>query len=246
MAAPPESRADLAALAADAALSLEGEAPQTILTWALEKFGDDFCVSASMSDAVVVDMASRIYPGVNVVFLDTGYHFPETLETAERVAAKYPITLHRILPKQTVEEQDEVFGPQLHDRDPDACCNLRKVEPLRRSLEPYAAWASGIRRDETPNRAAIGVVQWDSNRHMVKVNPLAAWTQELVDAYIIENDVVVNDLIYQGYPSIGCAPCTRKVMPGEDPRSGRWAGRGKTECGLHISPDGTVSRANPS
>jgi phosphoadenosine phosphosulfate reductase len=245
MAAAADRQDALAALAAEAGARLELAAPQDILSWALETFGDQFCITSSMADAVVIDMASRIRPGVPVIFLETGYHFPETLRTRDRVARKYPVVVHSIDPKQTIAQQDALFGPKLHDRDPDACCNLRKVEPLRRSLEPYAAWASGIRRDETASRRSIGVVEWDANRSMVKVNPLARWTQGDVDAYVAEHDVVVNPLVSQGYPSIGCAPCTRRVAPGESPRSGRWAGSGKTECGLHLNADGRlVRRAN--
>ena len=245
MAVPADRQGALAAVAAEAGARLELAAPQDILSWALETFGDQFCITASMADAVVIDMASRIRPGVPVIFLETGYHFPETLRTRDQVARKYPVVVHSVVPKQTIAQQDALFGPKLHDRDPDACCNLRKVEPLRRSLAPYAAWASGIRRDETASRRSIGVVEWDTNRAMVKVNPLARWTQEDVDAYVDEHDVVVNPLLSQGYPSIGCAPCTRKVAPGESPRSGRWAGSGKTECGLHLNADGRlVRRAN--
>lgn len=152
--------------------------------------------------------------------------------------------MYTILPKQTVAEQDLLFGSHLHDRDPDACCNLRKVEPLRRSLDPYVAWASGIRRDETQSRRRVGVVEWDANRAMVKVNPLATWTQQHVNEYVAAHDVVVNPLVSQGYPSIGCAPCTRRVGPGEDPRSGRWVGSDKTECGMHVDAGGNPSRGS--
>ena len=234
MSVPAEDLDRLRALALDAGERLEGQPPETILAWAAENFGDDFCIASSMGDAVLIDIASRVHPGVNVVFLDTGYHFGETMDTAERVAKRYPVTLHSILPRQTVEEQDATFGPQLHDRDPDACCSLRKVEPLRRALSEYHAWASGIRRDESESRADAKVVDWDTKRSMVKVNPLACWTQAQVDEYMITNDVEVNPLVYDGYPSIGCAPCTHRVVPGEDPRSGRWSGTRKTECGLHL------------
>jgi phosphoadenosine phosphosulfate reductase len=205
-----------------------------IIQWAVDNFSPHLCLAASMQDAVLIDLATRVDPGIEVVFIDTGYHFPETLETRDRVAKRYQVQVHTILPRQTVAEQDAMFGPKLHDRDPDACCSLRKVEPLRRALGEYAAWASGIRRDETALRRKIGVVEWDRKRSMVKVNPLACWTQAQVDEYIIANDVEVNPLVYDGYPSIGCAPCTRRVLPGEDPRSGRWAQSPKTECGLHL------------
>jgi phosphoadenosine phosphosulfate reductase len=222
------------ALAVEAGERFEGAPADEILDWAISTFGDGFCIAASMSDALLIDLASRIAPGVNVVFLDTGYHFAQTLETRDRVAKRYPIALHTIMPKQSVAEQDRTFGPQLHDRDPDACCSLRKVEPLRRTLHGYVAWASGIRRDETDSRRDARVVEWDRKRAMVKVNPIACWTQQQCDDYVIANDVEVNELVYQGYPSIGCAPCTRQVLPGEDPRSGRWGNKGKTECGLHL------------
>jgi phosphoadenosine phosphosulfate reductase len=221
-------------VAVEAGRRFEGAPPEDVIQWAAETFGDGLCIAASMADALLIDIASRVAPGVNVIFLDTGYHFPETLETRDRVDKRYQVRLHTILPRQTVAEQDATFGPRLHDRDPDACCSLRKVEPLRRALEGYQAWASGIRRDETDSRRNAGVVEWDQKRSMVKVNPLACWTQQQADEYIIANDVEVNPLVYDGYPSIGCAPCTRRVLPGEDPRSGRWANNHKIECGLHV------------
>ena len=233
MSVPPNDAARFEALARDAGRRLEGEDPKVVLSWVADTFGDQWCVAASMADALLIDMASAVYPGVNVVFLDTGYHFAETLATRDRVVARYPITLHSIQPRQTVEQQDATFGERLHDRDPDACCSLRKVEPLRRTLDGYHAWASGIRRDETAARRGAGVVEWDRKRSMVKVNPLAAWTQEQVDQYVMANDVEVNPLVYDGFPSIGCAPCTRRVLEGDDTRSGRWAGS-KNECGIHM------------
>jgi phosphoadenosine phosphosulfate reductase len=221
-------------IAVDAANRFEGAPPEAVISWAVRTFGDGFCIAASMADAVLIDIASRVADDVAVIFLDTGYHFPETLETRDRVAKRYAVRLHTILPRQTVAEQDATFGPRLHDRDPDACCSLRKVEPLARALGGYQAWASGIRRDEAATRRSVGVVEWDRKRSMVKVNPLACWTQQQVDEYILANDVEVNPLIYDGYPSIGCAPCTQRVRPGEDPRSGRWANVRKIECGLHL------------
>lgn len=220
-------------MAIEAGRTLEDADARDILAWALGEFGSEFCIAASMADAVVIDIASRITDGVAVLFLDTGYHFAGTIGTRDRVASRYPVALQTLLPKQTVAEQNSLFGERLHDRDPDACCTLRKAEPLRRGLEPFAAWASGIRRDETTTRRRIGVVEWDATREIVKVNPLAAWTQQMVDEYVAERDVVVNPLLNQGYPSIGCAPCTRPVGTGDDPRSGRWVGSGKVECGLH-------------
>ncbi len=233
MAVSPHEAARVEALATEAGERLEGESPKVILSWVADTFGDRWCVAASMADALLIDMASAVYPGVNVVFLDTGYHFAETLATRDRIAQRYPITLHSVEPRQTVAQQDAMFGPKLHDRDPDACCSLRKVEPLRRTLDGYDAWASGIRREETPSRRSARVIEWDRKRAMVKVNPLAAWTQEQVDEYVMANDVEVNPLVYDGFPSIGCAPCTRRVLQGEDARSGRWTGT-KNECGIHL------------
>jgi phosphoadenosine phosphosulfate reductase len=234
MSVPADKVAFYRSTAVDAGHRLEGAPPEAVIRWAVDTFGESICIAASMADAVLIDIASQVAPDVNVVFLDTGYHFPETLETRDRVEKRYPIRLHTILPRQTVEEQDATFGPKLHDRDPDACCSLRKVEPLARTLDGYLAWASGIRRDEAATRRNVGVVEWDRKRSMVKVNPLACWTQQQVDEYVIANDVEVNPLIYDGYPSIGCAPCTRRVLPGADPRSGRWADNRKNECGLHL------------
>ena len=226
-------------LAAAADARFEGiadpvEQALAVLRWAGETFGDDFAVTSSMADGLLAHLASRAVPGVHVVFLDTGYHFAETIGTRDWISSVLPITLVNVTPPQTVAEQDAEHGPALHDRDPDLCCSLRKVQPLARALAGYVAWGSGVRRDEAATRAGTRVVDWDAKRGMVKVNPLAAWTQNDVDAYIAEHQVPVNPLQEIGYASIGCAPCTRPVAPGEDPRAGRWAGRGKTECGLHV------------
>jgi phosphoadenosine phosphosulfate reductase len=233
--APAVDRLRSVALAAGAAL--EGAHPAEVLRWAVGEFGAKFCIASSMGDAVLATLAADAVgpdgPRVDVVFLDTGYHFAETIGTRDAVAATLPVNVLTILPRRTVAEQDAEYGPRLHDRDPDRCCAMRKVEPLARALAPYDAWASGIRRDEATTRRDIGVVEWDDKRGMVKVNPLAAWTQSDVDAYIEARGVLVNPLVYDGYPSIGCAPCTRRVGAGEDARAGRWAGTGKTECGLH-------------
>ena len=225
-------------LAAEADARFEGiadpvEQALAVLQWAGEQFGEQFAITSSMADGLLSHLASRVIPGVNVVFLDTGYHFAETIGTRDWISSVLPITLVNVTPPQTVAEQDLSFGPKLHDRDPDLCCELRKVKPLAEALAGFEAWGSGVRRDESPTRAATKLVDWDAKRGMVKVNPMAAWTQDVVDAYIAEHQIPVNPLFEIGYGSIGCAPCTRPVAPGEDPRAGRWAGRGKTECGLH-------------
>jgi phosphoadenosine phosphosulfate reductase len=225
---------DLKTIAAEAAQRLEEATPQEILRWAAETFGDRFCVTSSMGDGVLPSLAASVAPGVHVVFLDTGYHFPETIGTRDAVAQVYDVQVRTVLPLLTVTQQDAEHGPELWRRDPDACCAMRKVEPLQRALQDVDAYASGIRRDESPTRATTPVVEYDTKRGKIKVNPLARWTQDDVDAYVEANGILVNPLQYDGYPSIGCAPCTRRVAPGEDARSGRWADSSKTECGLHV------------
>jgi phosphoadenosine phosphosulfate reductase len=205
-----------------------------VLRWAGDTFGDDFAITSSMSDGLLAHLAGRAVPGVRVVFLDTGYHFAETLGTRDWIASVLPVTIVDVRPELTVAEQDVEYGPALHDRDPDRCCDMRKVQPLARTLAGYSAWGSGVRRDESPTRTNTKLIDWDAKRGMIKVNPLAAWTQDDVDAYIERYQIPVNPLVELGYASIGCAPCTRPVAPGEDARAGRWAGRGKTECGIHL------------
>jgi phosphoadenosine phosphosulfate reductase len=225
---------DLETVAEQANVRLADASAYEILAWARETFGDKLVVTASMADGALPYLAAQAAPGVDVLFLDTGYHFVETIGTRDAVAATLPINLINATPKQTVAEQDARYGKDLFARDPDKCCALRKVEPLNRVLAGYDAWVTGIRREEAPTRAGTQVVEYDAKRDMVKLNPIAPWTQTDLDDYIEANNILVNPLVYDGYPSIGCAPCTRRVAPGEDPRSGRWAGRGKTECGLHV------------
>jgi phosphoadenosine phosphosulfate reductase len=224
---------DLEALTRRAGDDLEGAQPLDILSWAVEHFGSSWCVASSMADAVLPHLAARALPGVEIVFLDTGYHFAETIGTRDAVAATMPVTMKTITPMQTVAEQDASHGPRLFARDPDLCCALRKVAPLEAALKPYRAWASGLRRDEAATRRHVRVVEWDAKRGMVKLNPIAAWTQDDVDAYIAEHGVLVNPLLDDGYGSVGCAPCTRRIAEGEDARAGRWTGTGKVECGIH-------------
>ncbi|WP_084260886.1 phosphoadenylyl-sulfate reductase [Mycobacterium avium] len=232
-------------LAERGASELEGASAIDILRWTDEHFGPvdgprgwatcKYVVACNMQDAVTVSLASDVRPGVPVLFLDTGYHFPETIGTRDAVEAVYDIHLLNVTPEHTVAEQDELLGKDLFARGPNECCRLRKVEPLRRALRGYAAWVSGLRRVEAPTRADAPLVSFDESFQVVKVNPIAAWTDEQVDEYIERNRVLVNPLVQEGYPSIGCAPCTAKPAPGEDPRSGRWRGRNKVECGLHAS-----------
>ncbi len=212
---------------------LELAPAETIIEWAAATFGERFAITSSMGDAVLAHVAQRVVPGIDVVFLDTGYHFVETIGTRDAVEATMDVTLLSITPVQTVAEQDATYGPDLYKTDPDLCCALRKVAPLATALARYDAWATGLRRAETHNRVIAPVIGWDAKKGKVKVSPLARWSDEQVDRYVAENGVLINPLVYDGYPSIGCAPCTRRVAPGDDPRSGRWAGTQKTECGIH-------------
>ena len=227
------TRDEMKALAEKAGEELEGASALEILRWADEQFDASWAVASSMADTVLPSLASTVRPGVDVLFLDTGYHFAETLGTRDAAAATLPITIRTLRAQQSVAEQDVSFGARLYERNPDQCCALRKVLPLRKALNGYSAWASGLRRDESSTRAGVRVVEWDDGRGMVKLNPIAAWTQDDVDAYIAENGVLVNPLLFDGYGSVGCAPCTRRIVEGEDARAGRWSGSSKVECGIH-------------
>lgn len=226
MAAPGElSTAEAEATAAEGASALEGRPAAEVVAWAVERFGSRLCLTASMTDAVLIDVATRVDPGIEIVFLDTQYHFPETLATVESVRRRYHPNLVVTRPDLPLDD--------LWRRDTDACCAARKVAPLEAALAGKAAWLSGLRRVDSPDRATTPVVDVD-RRGLVKVNPLVDWTDDDVEAYIAANDVPVNPLVAQGFPSVGCWPCTRAVAPGEDRRAGRWASSGKSECGLHL------------
>jgi phosphoadenosine phosphosulfate reductase len=204
-----------------------------VAAWAASHFAGSLAVACSMADAVLPHVISRFAPGVDVLFLDTGYHFSDTLVTRDIVAEDLPINLVDVRPELTVAEQDEKYGARLYERDPALCCQMRKVEPLARTLPAYEAWVTGVRREEAPTRSNTPLVTWDEKNGLVKINPLAAWTFDELQAYAVEHQVEVNSLLSDGFLSIGCEPCTRRVEPGEDPRAGRWAGFAKTECGLH-------------
>ena len=206
--------------------------------WAADTFGSSLAVACSMADAVLPAIVAPHRPGVDVLFLETGYHFDETVATRDRVARELDVTVVDVLPERTVAEQDELHGARLYERDPGACCAMRKVEPLRRALTGYDAWVTGVRREEGPTRAGTPVVTYDENFGLVKINPLVGWTFDEKMAWSRARGLPENPLLERGYPSIGCAPCTRPVAPGEDPRAGRWAGTDKTECGLHPGGDG--------
>lgn len=203
---------------------LEREPAATAIEWAVEHFHPFLCLSASMTDAVLIDLAHAVEPSIEVVFIDTGYHFPETLETAEEVRRRYGLNL-RIM---TVAPQPV----ELWKADPTGCCSAAKVDQLDRALAGKLAWMSGLRRAEAASRASAPIVARDL-RGLVKINPIATWSDLDVAGYIADHDVPVNPLLDRGYPSIGCQPCTAPVAGGGDPRSGRWAGQEKAECGLH-------------
>lgn len=212
---------------------LEHASAEQIADWAVETFGATLTVAGSMQDTILPHMFSTRLPGVDVVFLETGYHFAETLATRDEAERRFDITVINAMPRQSVAEQDEEFGKDLFARDPNLCCFMRKVDPLARALEPYRAWVTGARRVDAVTRSQMPVVSWDETHAMVKINPLALWDDAAVETYQATHDLPRNPLVAQGYPSIGCAPCTRKVAPGEDPRAGRWSGQDKTECGIH-------------
>jgi phosphoadenosine phosphosulfate reductase len=229
------TESDLQKLAERGAAELDGANAMDLLRWTDENFGGEYIVASNMQDAVLVSLAAKVRPGVDVLFLDTGYHFVETIGTRDAVEAVYDINVVNVTPENSVAKQDELFGKDLFAREPSECCRMRKVEPLGKALSGYSAWVTGIRRVEAPTRANAPLISWDKAFNLVKINPIAAWTDEEMQTYIDANDVLVNPLVFEGYPSIGCAPCTAKPVEGADPRSGRWAGQSKTECGLHAS-----------
>ena len=224
------------ALARRAAWRLEDAPAEVIIKWAARTFGSRLALTSSMSDAVLMDLFARNAPGTDVVFLDTGYHFTETLGMRDAVATTYRGRLNIVTaqPLQTVAEQDATEGRDLFASNPDRCCALRKVAPLDAALADYDAWASGLRRDESFARSITPVVDWDKRNGKVKINPIARWDQDRVDAYIEKNNILVNTLLMDGFASIGCFPCTRRVSDGEGVRDGRWASSGKSECGIHL------------
>jgi phosphoadenosine phosphosulfate reductase len=205
------------------------------LRWAFVTFGGYVEIASGFGPegVVLIDIAARVQPEFRVFTLDTDFLFPETYKLMEQVEQRYGIKVERLKSALTPEDQQQLHGPALWSRDPDACCNLRKVEPLRKKLSRLRAWVTSIRRDQTPERAGALKVQWDAKFHLVKINPLADWTAKRVWHYIHDHDLPYNPLHDRGFPSIGCTHCTRSIQPGEDARAGRWSGFNKTECGLH-------------
>lgn len=222
------------ALAKEGAERFEHATPEGILAWAVEQFSNiTLACSFGAEDVVLVDMLQKVSPKSDIFYLDTDFHYNETYETRDRMKQHYGMEFVQVKPKLTPEEQAMQHGDELWKSNPNACCNIRKVEPLVRILGQYDAWITGIRRDQAPTRANAKKVEYDNKFGLMKFNPLASWTSEDVWNYIRSNQVPYNPLHDQNYPSIGCHYCTRQVMPGEDPRAGRWSGNDKTECGLH-------------
>jgi phosphoadenosine phosphosulfate reductase len=214
---------------------LERSSAEELLHWSVETFGSQVEIASGFGaeGVALIDMAMRVEPEIRVFTLDTDFLFPETYRLIERIEARYGIRVERLHSEMSPAEQERVHGEALWSRRPDACCNLRKVEPLTRKLAQLGAWITSIRRDQTAARARARKVEWDSKFQLLKINPLTDWRTEDVWSYIREHDVPYNPLHDLNYPSIGCTHCTRAVEPGEDPRAGRWPGFAKTECGLH-------------
>ncbi len=217
-------------------IAAETWSPERVLVWAFDTFVEGVAISSAFGaeGMVLIDIASRVRQNFRLFTLDTEFLFPETYSLMDRVEQRYGITIERVYPLNSPEKQELVHGPALWQRNPDQCCNLRKVEPLQRKLGELQAWITSIRRDQTTTRAGAGKIEWDPKFELVKINPIVDWSSRQVWRYIREHDVPYNALHDRNYPSIGCTHCTRAVRPGEDPRAGRWAGSSKTECGLHI------------
>jgi phosphoadenosine phosphosulfate reductase len=222
------------------AIRLESSPPEEILHWAFDEFADRVTIATGfgVEGIALIDMAVKINPRADVFFLDTAFLFPETHSLRRRLEDRYGIEIRAFQTDITPEAQELSFGPKLWATDPDLCCRLRKLEPLREALLNRAAWMTAIRRNQTAARSSARVVEWDYQWRLVKINPLVRWSKSDVWSYIRKNDVPYNPLHDQGYPSIGCTHCTRAVREGEDERAGRWSGFAKTECGLHSRTNG--------
>lgn len=219
-----------------AAAELEGKTSLEILRWASERLAPKltFATGFGAEGCVIIDLVAKAGLPIDLFTLDTGVLFPETYALWRRLEDTYGVTIRAVRPAQSIDEQAAAHGPTLWTRDPDRCCDLRKVQPLRHALVGFDAWITAIRREQTPERATAKVVERDAKFGLLKINPLVTWTHDDVWAHIYANDVPYNELHDQGFPSIGCQPCTSAVAAGEDARAGRWRGAGKKECGLHV------------
>ncbi|MCG3159677.1 MAG: Phosphoadenosine phosphosulfate reductase [Acidobacteria bacterium] len=209
---------------------------EEILEWAVARFSPSLAMTSNFGaeGVVVMDHLARVAPETPIIYLETGFQFPQTDELKERLRARYGLNIITHRAELSVEEQNRIHGERLYERDPDLCCRIRKIEPLAAALKGYDAWVAALRRDQSPTRANIGVVEWNARHNLVKINPLATWTRRRVWDYIVTNDLPYSPLYDDGYASIGCVPCTRRVMAGQHERSGRWDGEKKLECGIHL------------
>jgi len=209
---------------------------EEILEWAVERFSPHLTMTSNFGaeGVVVMDHLARVAPETPIIYLETGFQFAQTDELKERLRARFGLNIIEHRATLSVEEQNRIHGERLYERDSDLCCRIRKVEPLATALKGYDAWIAALRRDQSPTRANIGVIEWNARHGMVKINPLAAWTRRQVWDYIVTNELPYNPLYDDGYASIGCVPCTRRVMAGQHERSGRWDGEKKLECGIHL------------
>ena len=215
----------------------EGASPEAVLRWAIEEFSPDVALATGFGaeGCALVAMLSAIDPGMPIFYLDTDLLFPETYALRDQLEVRYGVHFERRATSLSVSDQAAQYGERLWEREPDLCCRLRKVEPLREMLKGLRAWVTAIRRDQSSTRAGTALVERDEKFGLIKINPLAAWSAHDVWNYIAKHDVPYNTLHDQGYPSIGCMPCTTPVQIGEVPRAGRWRGKGKSECGIHES-----------
>ncbi len=209
---------------------------EEILEWAVERFAPHLAMTSNFGaeGVVLIDKLAHIAPQTPIIYLDTGFQFAETDQLKERLQGYYKLNIIEHRAELSVVEQNRIYGERLYERNPDLCCRLRKVEPLRKALEGYDAWLAALRRDQSPTRANIGIVEWNARHNLVKVNPLATWTRRDVWDYIVRHNLPYNPLYDDGYTSIGCAPCTRRMVAGAHERSGRWDGQNKLECGIHL------------
>jgi phosphoadenosine phosphosulfate reductase len=224
---------------AEVSQQLESASPPEILRWAAGRFGRRLTMATAFGPEgmVLIHMLAEVAPQTPIFNLDTGYQFPETLELRERVARRYGIEVEMKQPELTVVEYEALHGGPLYRTNPDQCCYDRKVRVLREAIRGMHAWASAIRRDQSADRARAPIVGWDAKFGLAKVSPLANWTKQHVWDLIVKHDIPYNPLHDQGFPSVGCQPCTRSILCGEDERAGRWSGFAKTECGLHTLRD---------
>jgi phosphoadenosine phosphosulfate reductase len=216
----------------------ETASPQEILRWAGGHFGAQVALVTSFqpTGVVTLHMLHELKLPFRVMTLDTGLLFSETYTLIQQVEQFFGLRIERVAPPQTVEQQAASFGPALWERQPDVCCHQRKVIPLAAALQPYQAWLTGLRRDQSAGRAQTPIVAWDQRHQMTKIAPLATWTEDMLWTYIQAYDLPYNALYDSGYSSIGCWPCTQKPSDANDKRSGRWVGSAKTECGIHVNP----------